>query len=170
MRSRNQEPGEPLNPSQPVITTITYYNPEPVTQPVTVTAVLGDGASVLDPYSGSQTGETAVTWTIPDVQPYTQGRVSFAASVSDQTAGSIRITVGTEVDGASYQTEKTVPVLQKNRLTIYNELTDPEKSCTKTKSPFFSSASGMSAEMSWPVPIPTAEAAREPCEAATGCP
>ena len=114
VRSRNQEPGEPLNPSQPVITTITYYNPEPVTQPVTVTAVLGDGASVLDPYSGSQTGETAVTWTIPDVQPYTQGRVSFAASVSDQTAGSIRITVGTEVDGASYQTEKTVPVLQKS--------------------------------------------------------
>ena len=127
VRSRNQEPGEPLNPSQPVITTITYYNPEPVTQPVTVTAVLGDGASVLDPYSGSQTGETAVTWTIPDVQPYTQGRVSFAASVSDQTAGSIRITVGTEVDGASYQTEKTVPVLQKNRLTIYNELTGSGK-------------------------------------------
>ena len=31
------------------------------------------------------------------------------------------------VDGTSYQTEKTVQVLQKNRLTIYNELTGSGK-------------------------------------------
>lgn len=121
MKNQHARAGEPLESGQAVISTITWYNPGPIAQDVTVTAILGDGLELLDAYEGQADG-TAVTWTIRGAAPYSQGQVSFAASVKE---GAREVSLDAEVwiEGEGYSGTKTVPVLQANSLTVYNELT-----------------------------------------------
>ena len=125
VKNRNGDAGEPLTKGQPVINTISYYNPSPKEADVSVEAVLASGASVLDPYSGTAE-ENTVRWTIKKVAPYTQGSVSFASAVNED-ASSVSLSVTAKAAGKIFETTKQVPVKQENSLTVYNELTGSGK-------------------------------------------
>ena len=135
-KNRNGEAGQPVTADQPIIHTITYYNPAPVAKTVEIEAVLSDSASVLDPYSGTAEGNT-VRWTVENVAPYTQGSVSFASAVADRTAVQIPVSVTTKVNGTSYKTVKTTPIQKENQLTVYNELTGSGKTIFHTEESAF---------------------------------
>lgn len=121
IRNRNGKSGEALDSSQPVIYQVAYYNPAPKVQDIIITAQVGDTAEVTDPYDGEIYGRE-IHWTIPGVQPYSQGSVSFAGTIVDkstlETTAKATIVVGTK----KFETVKTIPVQQKNQLTVFNEL------------------------------------------------
>ena len=132
LRSRSGKAGAPLEEEQPVIGTITYYNPSPLAQDVSVKAILGGRLKVLDSYGGTRE-EDGISWTIHDVGPYSQRSVSFAASIEEEkgknliTPSYAALTAEVSAAGRKIVSEKTVPVMRGNSLTIYNELTGSGK-------------------------------------------
>lgn len=122
VKSRNGRAGEPLMPGQPVINTVTYYNPSSRPRTITVEAVMDENAELLDAYEGKADGKT-IRWTIPDAAPYTSGSVSFASSLAADCGGAVRLNVMVKVGNREFAGSKIVPVLKPNQLTVFNELT-----------------------------------------------
>ena len=121
IRNRNGKSGEALDSSQPVIYQVAYYNPTPKVQDIMITAQVDDTAEITDPYDG-EIFDREIRWTISGVQPYSQGSVSFAGTVVDKSTLETNVKVATVVGTKKFETVKTVPVQQKNQLTVFYEL------------------------------------------------
>lgn len=125
VKNRNGAVGEALEADQPVISTIAYYNADSRINTIQVKAVVDPSMTITDAFDGKQHGNT-ITWTIENVKPYSQGFVSFA-SMADRNTDSVFVKADVNVSGQIFETKKTVPVLKRNHLTIYNELTGSGK-------------------------------------------
>lgn len=127
MRSQSGEAGEPLQKGQAVISTITWYNPKHTAQDLTIQATVEEGMEILDPYEGAMENNT-ITWTIHQAAPLSQGSVSFAGALTGSGSSSAVVSVTVQdTEGETFASEKEVPVIKENSLTIYNELTGSGK-------------------------------------------
>lgn len=122
VKNRNGQAGEPLVPGQAIVNTITYYNPSSKPQTVAVRAVMDENVELLDPYEGEADGNV-VAWSIPDVPPFTQGTVSFAADLAEGHGNDTLLSVEVRAGKQTYTGEKRTPILRPNQLTLRNELT-----------------------------------------------
>lgn len=136
IRNRNGKAGEALDFSQPVIYQVAYYNPTPKVQDIIITAQVGDTAEITDPYDGEVFGRE-IRWTISGVQPYSQGSVSFAGTVVDRSTLETTVKVATVVGTKKFETVKTVPVQQKNQLTVFYELVGSGKTLHQAEKAIF---------------------------------
>ena len=126
VKSRNSQAGAPLEPGQPVISTVTYYNPSSKPQTIQVEAVMDKNMELLDAYEGQYQGDSmgkTIRWTIPDVKPYAMGSVSFAASLAKDCGGETRLAVRVKAGSRTLTGTKLVPILKPNQLTVFYELT-----------------------------------------------
>ena len=122
VKNRNGQAGEPLMAGQPVINTVTYYNPSSRPQTITVEAAMDENTELLDAYEGEAEGKT-IRWIIPDAEPYTSGSVSFASSLAADCGGDVRLNAVVKVGNREFSESKIVPILKPNHLTVFNELT-----------------------------------------------
>lgn len=126
LKNRNAEPGDALNPEQAVFGSVFYVNTSHKTADMEVEVMIDSAMSVIETGGGRQEGHRIV-WTVPDVKPLHGGYVDFAVEITDKNGLSVAVsaTVGAAQisAGSSDKTVKTIPVLQPNKLTVFNELT-----------------------------------------------
>ena len=115
---------------------VAYYNPTPKVQDIIITVQVGDTAEITDPYDGEVFGRE-IRWTISGVQPYSQGSVSFAGTVVDRSTLETTVKVATVVGTKKFETVKTVPVQQKNQLTVFYELVGSGKTLHQAEKAIF---------------------------------
>ena len=126
MKNRNGENGDVLDSKQVVINTVAYANTSNIKTDITVTATVANNVTILDEGAGVVSGNT-ITWTVKDVAPATSGYVTFNTEISDTTALSTSVTATVSFNTKEYKTTKKTPIMQANKLTVYNELTGSGK-------------------------------------------
>lgn len=123
MKNRNGQFGDALNPNEAVFNTISFTNTSNITGNMEIIVRLGAGTEVIDPGDGIMDGDRLV-YTAKDVKPLEGRYVAFATEVHGPESSLI---VTLKHNGKTAVSTKTVPVLQPNQLTIYNELTGSGK-------------------------------------------
>lgn len=123
MKNRNGQPGDALNPNAAVFNTVSFANTSNITSDMEIIVRPGTGTTIIDPGDGIMDGGRLV-FTARDIKPLEGGYVSFATEVHGLESS---LTVTLKHNGKTAVTTKTVPVLQPNQLTIYNELTGSGK-------------------------------------------
>jgi len=126
LKNRNAETGDALHPEQAVLGSIFYVNTTRHTADVEISVLVDTTMTILDTYGGVQ-ADNKITWTVPDVKPQQAGYVSFSAEISTMSALQASVIATTNTKGLTKTTTKFVPILQPNKLIIYNELTGSGK-------------------------------------------
>lgn len=125
MWQKEGKPGDALNPGQAVYHRVTFLNPAYHEEDMEIVISLGEGTEMIDGGDGvPQNGRWV--YQMPGMKALEAGSISFVTSVEAGTLSS-SVTATVRGGGASWVTTKTVPVLQKNQLTIFNELTGSGK-------------------------------------------
>lgn len=123
MRNRNGKPGDALDPAQAVLNTVTIVNTANILCDMEVTIRTDGNTTVLDPGTGEYDGNR-IRFTETSVKPLESRTIAFATEASGQETS---VTATLKHNGKIVVTTKTVPVLQPDCLTIYNELTGSGK-------------------------------------------
>ena len=126
IKNRNGVNGDVLNPKQAVINTIAYVNTANIKTDITVTAKVNNALILNADDNGTVSGDT-ITWVVKDVAPSTSGYVTFDTQVDDRTTDIISVDATISYNTKTYETTKIAPVMQPNKLTVYNELTGSGK-------------------------------------------
>lgn len=125
MRNRNGKPEDGLNANYAVLSTVSFVNTSYETEDITLVISAGEGTEIIDGGGGTMENGRLV-FVVQDVKPFAAGSVSFAASV-EEGASSSTLTAAVYCRDNVSVTAKTVPVMQKNQLTVFNELTGSGK-------------------------------------------
>lgn len=146
LKNRSAEPGDALHPEQAVFGSVFYVNTSHKTADLEVVAAVDPAMSIIDPGGGQQQGNRIV-WTIPEVKPLHGGYLHFAAELTDKSglSATVSASVGraeeTGITGTAVtdieKSVKTIPVLQPNKLTVFNELTGSGKAVHEARSDRF---------------------------------
>lgn len=125
MRNRNGRPGDVLDARRAVLNTVSFVNSSFQTENIRIVVLVGDGTEIIDEGTGTLENGRLV-FDIQDVEAFAAGTVSFTTSVEEEALSST-VTAAVYRDGKIRAATKTVPVMQKNCLTIFNELTGSGK-------------------------------------------
>ena len=119
------ETGDALYTEKSISNEISYFNPLHSTEDITVTVKVNADTVITDSGTGSLSGDT-LTFSIPGVSGFSSGKVSFQSKIKE--GGSFtKLNVTLSAGGTDYISEKTVPAVKKQSLTIFNELTGSGK-------------------------------------------
>lgn len=125
LRNRDGQPGDVLNPNQAVLGSVFYTNTSDTATDVELTLRFDDAVRIIDSGAGDQ-GDNKLTFTIPDVKPLQGGYVTFELE-ADHGFSSTSVIATLKSSGKTTVTTKETPILQANKLTIFNELTGSGK-------------------------------------------
>ena len=126
VKSNGSTNGDVLDPTQAVMNTVSYVNTANITTDITVEASVDDTVTIMGAENGEITGNT-IKWVIKDVAPLHSGYVTFTTMIDQKRALSTSVTGTLSYNGKSVTSTKTVPIMQPNELTIFNELTGSGK-------------------------------------------
>lgn len=125
MKNKNGRCGDALNAGQAVLNTVSFVNLSYRTEDMEVVISPGEGTKIIDGGTGvMQNGR--LVFQISDVKSFGAGSVSFVTSVEEGQLSST-LTAAVHSNGTACVTTKTVPVMQKNQLTVFHELTGSGK-------------------------------------------
>lgn len=125
MKNRNGRPGDVLNAGQAVLNTVSFVNLSYGTEDMEIVISAGDGTEIIDGGTGEMQNGRLI-FLIPEVEAFGAGSISFVTSVKEGQMSST-LTAAVCSNGNVCVSTKTVPVMQKNQLTIFNELTGSGK-------------------------------------------
>lgn len=123
--NRDGQPGDVLNPNQAVLGSVFYANTSHTATDVELTLRFDDAVRIIDSGAGDQ-DDNKLTFTIPDVKPLQGGYVTFELE-ADHDFSSTSVIATLTSSGKTTVTTKETPILQANKLTIFNELTGSGK-------------------------------------------
>lgn len=125
LKNSNNQAGTALNPAQAVCGVVEAINDSNQKADMEILVDLDSATKILDAGGGS-VEKNQIRYQIKDVLPMESRTVSYEAEI-DEKALAIHMTAAVSCQGRTIETKKTVPVLQKNKLTLYNELTGSGK-------------------------------------------
>lgn len=120
-----------LNAGETVWTEILCTNTGGDTADMTVTIKPGKGVTIIDPGEGS-TENGQLTYVLRQVKPGQCRRLRYASQI-DQDMTEVTASAVLRCMGRQWEETKTVPVLRKNRLTVFYEVTGTGKEAQKDK-------------------------------------
>ena len=126
IKNRNGVNGDVLDPKQVVINTIAYVNTANIKTDITVKAKVNN-ALILNAEDGGTVSGDTITWVVKDVAPSTSGYVTFDTQVDDRSQETISVDAEISFNTKTFSTSKFAPIMQPNKLTVYNELTGSGK-------------------------------------------
>lgn len=125
LKNRDGYMGTALDPAQPVMGTIAFINDSESRADMEIVVNLDSSVEILD-FGGGTLHGNQIRYLEKDVSPLERRTVSYVAAV--QKGGeSVHGTAEIRYQGRLAATSKTVPLLQKKKLVIYNELTGSGK-------------------------------------------
>lgn len=132
MYNRGGRPGDALKPEQEVFNQITYVNTSGYKADLELFVKAGEGTRIVDAGEGI-VQEDGVRFLIKDAEPLECGSVMILTEIDADSLES-RITAeltirkaGTFQEEMNFKEEKAVPILQRNMLTVFHELTGSGK-------------------------------------------
>lgn len=142
MYNRGGRPGDALKPEQEVFNQITYVNTSGHKADIELWVKAEKGTRIVDAGEGS-VEEDGVRFLIKDAEPLECGTVMVVTEIdadSLESRLSAELTIrkaGTALEKVNVKGEKEVPVLQRGRLTVFQELTGSGKDLSQdTESQF----------------------------------
>ena len=132
MYNRGGRLGDALKPEQEVFNRITYVNTSGYKADLELFVKAGEGTRIVDAGEGT-VQEDGVRFLIKDAEPLECGNVMILTEIDADSLES-RITAeltirkaGTFQEEMNFKEEKAVPILQRNMLTVFHELTGSGK-------------------------------------------
>ena len=128
MYNREGRPGSGLNPNQEVFNQITYVNTSNQKADLELTVTTGPGTKVIDSGGGREENGSWI-YHLQGIEPMESGKLMLLTEVSpdcleSQVTAELKILpLGNPEKKAVRKTVKSLPVIQKNKLTIFQELT-----------------------------------------------
>lgn len=109
--------------------TNTFHNPADIT----LTVKTGSGVMVIDPEEG-KLEDGQIQYVLEQVRPGESRQVQFASQLLPETK-EMTVAVSSECMGKRREEKKTVPILQKNKLTVFYEVTGTGKKGDENNGP-----------------------------------
>ncbi len=123
--NRGRQSGEGLVSGQEIFNQIVIENPLEISADMELYVSLGEGVRVLDPGTGIQI-EQGLTFTVQHAEPLERIKLSFVTK-TEESAREYQVEVRLQVGEKKIEARKRVPVLLKDRLTVFYELTGSGK-------------------------------------------
>lgn len=119
---QGSEAGAPIDQTKLIYDKITFTNPTQKTADATITININDDTRWVDAGDGVTSGNT-ITFTLTDVMPFAEQSVEFITAHEFVNFDAHELDVTVTIAGKTLHSEKSIPVIKKNNLTIWNELT-----------------------------------------------